>query len=178
VKSLFALFLSATLVVVSGIANEALITRAMLIPVEKRIDQRLESLFDEPFLILGMTRGLYLEKFGAVFSAELQLVSTPGTGTFGFTSPTKEMIAATRAKKLQRLPQLKEAMKGQLVSAATMLEKLPPEENIVIGISIFRRSWEDSTGLPSQVVYRAPRKDLLAARTAAALDAVIQVREF
>ncbi len=154
------------------------VDRGMLLLVEKKIDQKLESLYDEPFLLLGMTRGMYLEKFGAVFSADLQLVVTPGAGTFGFTTPSKELIASTRAKKLQRLPQLKDAMKTQLVAAATMLDKLPPEENVVIGVSLFRRNWEDTSGIPSQVVLRAVRKDLLAARSAVALDAAIQVREF
>jgi hypothetical protein len=171
-------FLALGLAAILMAANEPLITRAMLAPVEKKIDQKLEGLYDEPFLLLGMTRGLYLEKFGAVFSAELQLVVTPGAGTFGFTTPTKELIAATRAKKLQRLPQLKDAMKTQLVSAATLLDRLPAEENVVIGVSLFRRSWEDTAGIPSQVVLRATRKDLLAARSAAALDAVIQAREY
>jgi hypothetical protein len=150
----------------------------MLIPVEKRIDQRLETLFDEPFLLLGMTRGLYLDKFGAVFSAELQLVSTPGVGTFGFTAPTKDMLVATRKKKLERLPLLKDAMRAQLASAAIALEKLPAEEKVVLGISIFRRSWEDSTGLPAQIVMQATRKDLLNARTAPAIEAAIRIQEF
>jgi hypothetical protein len=159
-------------------ANTPIITRPMLQVVEKKIDAKLESLFDEPFLLLGMTRGIYLENYGAVFSAELQLVATPGAGTFGFTAPTKELIAATHAKKQQRLPQLKQAMTGQLVNAATLLDKLPPDEQVVIAVSLFSRAWEDSTGIPSQVVMRAKRKSLLEARTSAALEAAIQVREF
>lgn len=175
-KYVLSLFLAASLLVAAAI--EPALTRAMLIPVEKKIDQRLETLFDEPFLLLGMTRGLYLDKFGAVFSAELQLVSTPGVGTFGFTAPTKEMLASTRKKKLERLPILKEAMRAQLASAAVALEKLPTDEKVVLGISVFRRSWEDSTGVPAQIVMQARRGDLMAARTAAAMDAAIKVQEF
>lgn len=159
-------------------AVEPVLSRAMLAPVEKRMDQRFETLFDEPFLLLGMTRGLYLDKFGVVFSAELQLVSTPGVGTFGFTAPTREMIDSTRQKKLSRLPLLKDAMRAQLAAAATALDKLPPTENVVLGVSIFRRSWEDSTAIPAQIVMQAARKDLLAARTAPALDAAIRTQEF
>ncbi len=162
----------------AGVANEPTVPRAAIVQVEKKIDQKLEALYDEPFLLLGMTRGLYLEKYGAVFSAELQLVVTPGPGTFGFSEPTKELIASTRAKKLQRLPQLKDAIKTQLVAAATLLDKMPADEQIVIGVSLFKRSWEDYSGLPTQVVLRASRKDLLAARSVAAMDAAIQVREY
>jgi len=157
---------------------EPILNRSMLSPVEKKIDQRLETLFDEPFLLLGMTRGLYLDKFGAVFSSELQLVSTPGIGTFGFTAPTKEILTATRKKKLERLPILKDAMRAQLASAAVSLEKLPVDEKVVLGISIFRRSWEDSTGLPAQIVMQATRKELMSARSVAAIEAVIRTQEF
>ncbi len=158
--------------------TEPIVTRIMIQPVEKKIDQRFETLFDEPFLLLGMTRGFYLDKFGVVFSAELQLVSTPGVGTFGFTAPTKEMIDSTRQKKLTRLPVLKDAMRAQLAAAAVALEKLPAEEKVVLGVSIFRRSWEDSSQLPAQIVMQATRKDLVAARTAKAIDAAIQTQEF
>ncbi len=175
-KYFLAPFLAASLLIAA--VTEPVLNRTMLIPVEKRIDQRLETLFDEPFLLLGMTRGLYLDKFGAVFSAELQLVSTPGVGTFGFTAPTKEMLVATRKKKLERLPLLKDAMRAQLASAAIALEKLPAEEKVVLGISIFRRSWEDSTGLPAQIVMQATRKDLVAARTSPAIEAAIRIQEF
>jgi hypothetical protein len=175
-KYLFALLLAAALLV--GAVTEPVITRAMMLPVEKKIDQRLETLFDEPFLLLGMTRGLYLDKFGVVFSTELQLLSTPGVGTFGFTAPTKEMIHSTRTKKLERLPLLRDLMRTQLASAAVALTKLPQEEKVVFGVSIFRRSWEDTTGIPAQIVMQATRKDLLAARTASAIEAAIRTQEF
>ncbi|WP_031496129.1 hypothetical protein [Bryobacter aggregatus] len=175
-KPFFSLLISAVLLFAA--ATEPVVSRAMLSPIEKRIDQRLETLFDEPFLLLGLTRGLYLDKFGAVFSAELQLIATPGVGTFGFTAPTRDMIVSTRTKKLARLPLLKDAMKTQLASAALALDKLPADERVVFGVSIFRRSWEDSNGLPAQIVMQAVRKDLLAARTAPAIDAAIRVQEF
>lgn len=175
-KYLLSLILVATMLVAA--VTEPAITRGMLSPVEKKIDQRMETLFDEPFLLLGMTRGLYLDKFGAVFSAELQLVSTPGVGTFGFTAPTKEMLSSTRKKKLERLPILRDAMRAQLAAAAFALDKLPADEKVVLGVSIFRRSWEDSTGLPAQIVMQANRKDLISARTAASIDAAIRVQEF
>lgn len=176
-KTIYSLLIAGSLLI-AAVTIEPIITRNMLIPVEKKIDQRFETLYDEPFLLLGMTRGLYLDKYGAVFSAELQLVSTPGVGTFGFTAPTREMLVSTRAKKLQRLPVLKEAMKSQMVSAALALEKLPMDERVIFGVSIFRRSWEDSTGLPAQIVMQAVRKDLVGARTAASIDAAIRVQEF
>lgn len=175
-RPFLSLILAASLLVAA--VTEPLISRAMLTPVEKKIDQRLETLFDEPFLLLGLTRGLYLDKFGAVFTAELQLVSTPGVTTFGFTTPSKEMLVSTRNKKLERLPLLRDAMRSQLASAAVALDKLPADEKVVLGVSIFRRAWEDSTGVPAQIVMQASRKDLITARTAAAIEAAIRTQEF
>lgn len=175
-RPFLSLILAASFLVAA--VTEPILSRAMLMPVEKKIDQRFETLFDEPFLLLGMTRGLYLDKFGAVFSAELQLVSTPGVATFGFTTPTKEMLVATRNKKIERLPMLRDAMRSQLASAAVALDKLPADEKVVLGVSIFRRSWEDSTGVPAQIVMQATRKDLMNARTPAAIEAAIRTQEF
>jgi hypothetical protein len=176
-KMMLALLLSASLLVLAATGDSA-ITRDMIVPMEKRIDQRMETLFDEPFLLLGFCRGLYLEKYGVVFSAELQLLSTPGVGTFGFTTPTKELSASLRKRKLERLPILRDAMKGMVVQAANNLEKLPADERVVLGISLFRRSWEDTTGIPSQIVMQGSKRDLQAARTVAAIDAAIRVQEF
>lgn len=177
-KPFFSLLLAGTLVVGATGTSEPIINRNMLQPIEKKIDQRLETLYDEPFLLLGLTRGFYVEKFGAVFSAELQLIATPGFGTLGFTSASKELIAATHKKKMERLPALREAMKAQLVAAAQTLDKLPPEERVVLGISLFRRSWEDTTNLPAQIVMQGTRKELLAARTPALMESAIHVQEF
>jgi len=177
-RPVLALLLSAALAVTVAATGENLLTREMILPLEKRIDQRMETLFDEPFLLLGLCRGLYLEKFGLVFSAELQLLSTPGAGTFGFTTPTKELAASTRKRKLERLPILRDAMKSMLVQAANNIEKLPPEERVVLGISLFRRSWEDTSSIPSQIVMQASKRDLQAARNTAAIDAAIRIQEF
>lgn len=176
-RTILALMLPAALLIAAA-SVESPLTREMIMPIEKRIDQRMETLFDEPFLLLGFCRGFYLEKYGVVFSAELQLLSTPGAGTFGFTTPTKELAASIRKRKLERLPILRDAMKTMLVQAANNIEKLPPEEKVVIGVSIFRRSWEDTSSIPSQIVMQAVKRDLQGARTAAAIDSAIRIQEF
>jgi hypothetical protein len=139
--------------------------RASILAVEKAIDRRIETLFDEPFLLLGMTRGVYLEGTGAVFTAEIGLAISPA-GPFA-PKPTPEDIQRLRKKRQERLPIVKDAMRDMLVRSAEMLPAVPESEDIVLGVTIFRRAADDSTGIPAQIVMRAERKALLAKNKAA-----------
>jgi hypothetical protein len=49
-----------------------------------------------------------------------------------------------------------------MVMAATLMETVPPEEQIVYSVTLFHHPYEDSRGLPSQIVLQASRKTLLA----------------
>jgi len=158
------------------------VSRDQLAAVEKSFDARIErAIIDNPFLLLGTTRGVYLPGYGAVFTAELNLITLPAFTPF-HPRFTKEELAKIRAKKLERLPLLKQLMQETMVGAAASLDKVPPNEHIAFGVSLFyHRSWEDTTGLPSQVVLEAPKQSLLdyqARRiTGQALEAVLRVQE-
>ena len=143
--------------------------RAALQTVEKMVDRRIETLFDDPFALLGMTRGVYVEGVGLVLSTEVGLAVTP-TGPF---SPklSKEDMARLRQKRLERLPVLRAAMQETLQRTAVMMDAMPPQEKVVLGITLFRKSSEDNTGIPGQIVMRATRQDLLDKKSA-------QVSEF
>jgi hypothetical protein len=56
------------------------------------------------------------------------------------------------------------------------------EERLVVGVTLFHFSWEDSSGLPAQILMQAPRKTLLefqtGRRSRATLESAVQVREF
>jgi hypothetical protein len=145
--------------------------RAAMTAVEKAIDRRVETLFDEPFLLLGNTRGVYLGGTGAVFSTEVGLVLS-AAGPFA-PRPSKADLDRLRQKRLDRLPVLKNAMQDLLIRSAELLPGLPPEERVVLGTTIFRRSAEDNTGIPAQIVMQAAKRDLLEKNKAA-----IQIEEF
>ncbi len=54
------------------------VARATLVSVEKNLDDRISKLWDDnPYLLLGNTRGVYLENYGAVFTTEVDLVVNP-----------------------------------------------------------------------------------------------------
>jgi hypothetical protein len=142
-------------------AQQPVLKRASLTAVERTLDRRLERFIPEdPFVLMGNTRALYLKGFGTVFTAEVDLIQTPSTTPFrgGF---SKEELARIRQRKLSRLPQLRQVMRDMLLASAPLLEEMPPSELIVLGISLFTFSWEDKTGLPAQIVMQGPRAQLL-----------------
>jgi len=158
------------------------ITRAALEATERTIDQRISKItMDVPFDVLGTARGCYIAGFGAVFTAEVSLAPTPALTPFR-QKVTPEEIARIHERKLAQVPRLKQAMREALVSSAAALDRLAPEEQIVVGISLFYYSWEDTSGMPKQVVMRASRKALADFRdkriTGRDLDASIRVEEY
>src|SRR5882724_6792216 len=66
-------------VAASAIAVDApRVARNTVALTEKSLDDRFNKLWsDNPFVVLGPTRGVYLEGYGAVFTAEINLVSAP-----------------------------------------------------------------------------------------------------
>jgi hypothetical protein len=144
-------------------AAHARVTRGALASVEKTFDGRLAYTADA-FDLLGPTRGVYLEGYGAVFSTELNLIVSPNLSPF-HPAFSKIEIARIHERKVQRLPLLKQKMREMLVASAASLENLPPSERVVLAVSLFHYSWEDYSGLPSQIVMQAERQKLLSNAT-------------
>lgn len=158
-------------------AQRPAVSRDTMAVVEKAFDERIMKFSpDDPFDLLGTTRGVYLEGFGVVLTAEVNLVVSPGISPFHPTF-TKEEIAKVRQKKLQRVQVLKQMMAEQLEKTASVLNMLPPNEQIVLGVTLLYRPWEDTTGLPRQIVMQAPRKVFYSTPRAQLLGAM-QVQEY
>ena len=163
-----------------GALDKPRVTRAAIAPMEKSFDRRLAGWsIDEPIYLLGTTRGVYLEGYGVVFTAELNLVMGPNVSPF---QPTisKPAIARVHQKKLDRLPRLKEIMRDMMVDSAASLDAVSPNEQVVVGVTLFHFSWEDVNGLPAQLLMQAQRKALVdykAKGDRAALAAAIHVQE-
>jgi hypothetical protein len=149
------------------------VTRAALASVEKGFDGRFTRSYDS-FDLLGTTRGAYLEGYGAIFSTELNLILSPNLNPF-HQSFTKIEIARIHERKVQRLPLLKQQMREMLIASAASLENLPPSEQVVLAVTLFHYSWEDYSGLPSQIVMQAERQKLLSNATR---DTAIRTVEF
>jgi hypothetical protein len=127
--------------------------------LERRFDSKLASLggINDPVDMLGTTRGLYLDNYGAVFTTELSLVLAPAISPFRLTI-TPELKAQVHQKKIARLPQLKQAMREFLRSAAMTLAQIPADQQIVVAVRLDYMKWEDTLGLPGLVVMKADRQ--------------------
>ena len=170
---LLALALSATA------GDKPRVSRASMAGMEKSLDDRVTRLWDDnPYALLGATRGVYLEGYGAVFSAEINMVAAAGISPFHPTI-SKQEVDHHHAKKLERLPQIRSLMRDALVASAASLDTVPPEEQIVIVAFLLRYPWEDPAGVPVQITMQGQRKKLLDAHAgAASLDAAIRVTEY
>ena len=139
-------------------------------PLERRFDERLEKLFDanDPVDLLGRTRGVYLDNYGAVFTAEVSLVMTPAASPFRG-KITKEYADSVRQKKIQRLPFLKAVMKEMMHNMAATFVQVPADQQMVLVVRFWYEPWEDMNGMPSQITIHGDR--------ASAMKGDVQVEE-
>jgi hypothetical protein len=146
-----------------GSLGNSKIALGTFLPLEKRFNQQLARLFDanEPLDLLGLTRGVYLEGYGVVFTAEVSLVVTPSKSPFLQNIP-KELADRVRQRKIERLPFLKAAMKEMMRTAANTFMQIPTDQKVVIAIRFLYEPWEDRTGMPSQITMTADRKSAMA----------------
>ena len=156
--------------------------RHMIAAAEKNIDNRFTRLWDDnPFVVLGPTRGVYLEGYGAVFTAEVNLVQGPILGIM--TPPrTLDEIAKHKQKKIARIPDLKKALQQALaeLAASPEMAAVPPDQQIVVVAFLSHFPWEDLTGLPAEIMMQGPKQKLAEALHAggASLAAAIQAAQF
>jgi hypothetical protein len=149
------------------------IRRATFTTIEKRFDKRLLSTpANDPCDLLGTTRGVYVEGFGGVFTAEVSLAVTPTVNPFRREISPAD-VQRVWVRKVKALPELREAMKEMVVSAADALAMIPASEQVVLAVRLLYLSWEKTETLPAQIVMRGDRTSLMRSGKAA-----IRVEEF
>ncbi len=176
-KSLTAVACLTVLAAALGAVNteRAKLDRTVLRNIERRCDGKLGTTpAEESFDVMGTTRGVYLEGYGAVFTTEINLLPSASINPFLLQIPP-EYRTRLHKRKIERLAVLKQTMRGLMVASAGMLKELPGNQQIVLGVSIFYHSWEDTTDLPTQVVMKASRDVLL---KGAALENSIVAEEY
>jgi hypothetical protein len=146
------------------------VPRQTLADIERRLDTKLASLggANDPIDLLGASRGIYLDGYGAVFTVELSPIVTPGLNPFHtvITEPEKEKV---RQRKLDRLPMLKELMRDMWRDSATALTAVPDNQQVVIAVRLLYLPWEDTRGLPGEIVMKGDRR--------AAVTGAVQMEE-
>jgi hypothetical protein len=139
------------------------VTRQAISDLERRLDTKLSSLgaANDPVDLLGAARGIYLDGYGVVLTVEASLIVTPGLNPFraAMTEPEKEKI---RQRKLDRLPMLRQAMRDVWRDSASALTSVPDNQQVVIAVRLLYLTWEDTHGLPGQIVMKGDRRTALA----------------
>lgn len=150
--------------VIAAFGSTLHVSRASLTAMEHSFDAKLARLWPEdPFLVLGSTRGVYLDNYGAVFTAEVNLATGPSPTPF-HQQVTEDEKTRHRQTKLQRLPTLRQAMRESMTNFASSLDGVGPEEQIVIGVNLSCYPWENRAGIPTQILMQASKKKLLEAK--------------
>lgn len=161
----------------AGSVERSRVRRSSLVAMEQSFDQRLTRLADDPYLLVGNARGLYLDGYGSVFTAEVSLANGPGLSPFH--TPTREDMARIRAKKLERLPALRQCMRDALLAAAASIDDTPANEQIVVAVSLINRPGEDTSGIPGQILMQGVKSQLLDAKLGrVGLESAVKVREY
>ncbi len=130
-----------------------------LTALEKDIDGRITATGGtDPCVVLGGTRGLYVTGFGAVFTSDVDLVNSPSIGLFQ-TTISPEQKALVHKRKLAHVTLLENSMRDMLMALAQSpgLKNTPGTDQMVVAVRLMYRPWEDTTGLPGQIVMRADR---------------------
>lgn len=154
-------------------AFESRVSRAAILAVEDSINARFSPRGADPYELLSYAHGTYLDGYGTVFTFEVDLVNAGGLTLSPF-KPTisPEELAGLRDRKMKKLPELKEAMRGLILDASTALEGLPPNEHIAMEAALFNYNWEkNAREMPHRVFMTAEKQKLLAAKASHASPA-------
>ncbi len=168
-----ALAVCLVLPLIAGVA----VSMTALKAVEKFTDSKFS---DQPWELLGDTRGTYLPGYGAVFTFEMSLVNVSPLTPFHMTV-TEEEKKSIHDRKLRQLVVLRQSMHELIVRTASTLTDLPPAENIVFEAHLLDQPFENHEGLPWRVAMTVQRQKILAATARharpAELDALIEERK-
>ena len=130
---------------------------------------------EDRFEVLAFPQGVYLPGYGLVFTAKVNLTVTPAITPFRQSISAKD-VERVRDRKLKKLPLLKTTIKQFLLKTAKSLDQVPPGEQMVVAVALHHVSWENTEGLPLQIVFHGERRELLS--RLAATDAAIKMEEY
>lgn len=148
---------------IAGFGDAPRISRIALSRLEGQIDSGFAAGPDS-FDIWSNTRGVYLDGYGAVFTTMISLAPTPIPNPFH--QLTQKDTVSVHDRKLKELPALRAKMRETLLNMAESpaLDSVRPNEQVVCGVTLFYYKWEDTAGLPGQIVMQGEKGKLLDVR--------------
>jgi hypothetical protein len=145
------------------------ITPQSFTDLENRFDSTLKAINPvDQVDVLGSTRAVYLQDYGVVITTEISLIITPSANPFRSVITDKEKEQVHRRKTL-RVPLVQKTMR-ELVKAAAMtlagamgLDKAATSPlQVVYAVRCLYLPYENTTGLPAQIVMRATLANAIA----------------
>jgi hypothetical protein len=113
--------------------------------------------------LMGDFRGVQLEDYGVLVTSEVSLVVTPGLMP-GRPKMPPELVARVHKQRVDRLPLLKSAMKEMMRNMASAFSQVPASQQMVLVVRLWYAPWEDTGGMPAQVIMRADRASAAAGK--------------
>jgi len=147
--------------------------------VETSLDDRVKSFWpDNPFSVTRLTPGLYLDGYGAVFTMDVSPVLS--TTSMMHPTVTKDEVVKAHKVRLERVAQLRTAMRLAVADAASSLDPVPADDEVTLVVYLTYHEWEDISGTPGQMTFRGKKKALIDAKRAggAALTQAVQLTEY
>jgi len=119
--------------------------------------------YNDSIDVIGRTRGIYLSDYGVVFTTELSPIVTPGITPF-MTKVSDEMKMRVHQRKIERMPGVKKLMGQMMKRTAEQLALLPDDQQIVLAVKLLYLPYEDTQGLPLQIVMKGDKRSVLKGR--------------
>lgn len=160
------------------LADAPRISRLAMSQLEAQVDKLFAS--DPRLMIEGNTRGVYLDGYGAVFTT---MVSVPTKVPSPFNDFSKKDMLEVRDTKLKELPALRDKMRQSLLmmAASPALDGVRPAEQVVCGVTLFYYKWENTAGLPREIMIQAEKQQLVSVQSGRVprnqLEALLKVQE-
>lgn len=135
-----------------------------------------------PLVVLEAPKSAYLEGYGVVTHAEVNIFPLSSFSLFMSQQALEEQMKQEREQKPLRLKELRSRLMQLLLEEAASTNALPAGENLAIIVHLFNA--RPQADIPNQVVVQARREALLELRAggrqpaAQALARAISVREF
>src|SRR5271169_1508475 len=124
-------FLLLAVAICAAASSAPRVTRNVLKAVETSLNDRVKNLWeDNPFTLIGPTRGLYLDGYGAVFTVDVSPVLS--STSMMHPTVTKEEVVQAHKVRLERIAQLKQAMRVAVADAAASLDPVPADDQITL----------------------------------------------
>lgn len=139
------------------------LTKAMLAAFEKQFAANvIAATKDSTVTFVDPPRAYYVDNFGILMASEVSPIPGYGPTMFGPLNP--EQIQLHHHKVEERLPLLREQMKLALFDGATRFDMLDDSDHLAVAVTVYHFAWENTTGIPSQIVIQGTKKALLEAR--------------